>query len=101
MAAHRMIQLAQAVEQEGQARAGRGRQSVIEHEERRQRSRPGRPDEGGVVAQPEIASKPEDDRPGGRRHHGGIYSSNRSAWMKASWGTSTRPMFFMRFLPSF
>ena len=33
------------------------------------------------------------DRPG--------QSSSRSAWMNASWGTSTRPMFFMRFLPSF
>ena len=28
-------------------------------------------------------------------------SSSRRAEMKASWGTSTRPMFFMRFLPSF
>src|SRR5687768_17456085 len=29
------------------------------------------------------------------------YSSSRSAEMNASWGTSTRPMFFIRFLPSF
>src|SRR5437588_3729300 len=29
------------------------------------------------------------------------YSSSRSAEMKASWGTSTRPMFFIRRLPSF
>ena len=28
-------------------------------------------------------------------------SPSRRAEMKASWGTSTRPMFFMRFLPSF
>jgi hypothetical protein len=28
-------------------------------------------------------------------------SSSLSALMNASWGTSTRPMFFIRFLPSF
>ena len=31
----------------------------------------------------------------------GHQSSRRRAEMKASWGTSTLPMFFMRFLPSF
>ena len=38
-------------------------------------------------------------RPGG----GGpaAHSSSRSAEMNASWGTSTRPMVFIRFLPSF
>ena len=32
---------------------------------------------------------------------GGPQSSRRRAEMNASWGTSTRPMFFIRFLPSF
>jgi hypothetical protein len=95
MVADRLIEMAQAVEQEGQPRApswvGEG---VVEHEQRQHLAGAGRSHEGRIVPQAQVATKPEDDR---RR----LYSSNRRASMKASWGTSTRPMFFMRFLPSF
>ena len=71
---------------------GRTEEPVIEHEDRDNVGTPGGGlVEGGIVGQPQVAAEPEEPP----------HSSSRSAAMNASWGTSTRPMFFIRFLPSF
>ncbi len=88
------------VEEDHPGRARGPAQAIIVHEEGDQLVGPrGSGHQRGVVGQAQVPAEPDDGGAGALSHP--AQSSRRSAETKASGGTSTRPMLFIRFLPSF
>ncbi len=100
VAVHRPIETRQRVREERQPRrARRDPQGVVVHEHADDRAGGRRVGQGPLVGESEVAAEPEDGRRGVLSHR--TQSSSRRARMKVSGGISTRPMAFIRFLPSF